>query len=102
MDLGEQFTALENHIFAFAKNQFEINGVPPTLARIIMEAVYSKFQDKAIEQMIVNQIKVEGAEPEDKKVTQSKENIQETIGALNDFYNSTEEDTDARTENSPA
>ena len=45
MDLGEQFTALENHIFAFAKSQFERNGIPPTLARIIMEAVYSRFQE---------------------------------------------------------
>lgn len=102
MDLGEQFTALENHIFAFAKKQFELNGVPPTLARIIMEAVYSKFQDKAIEQMIVNQIKIEDGRPEDdKKVTQSEESIQETIMALKDFYGK-EAEENAGTEDSPA
>lgn len=102
MDLGEQFTALENHIFAFAKNQFERNGIPPTLARIIMEAVYSRFQGQAIEQMIVNQIKIEGSEPEgDKKVTQSEESIQETVNALKNFYGK-EEEKDVGTENSPA
>ena len=102
MDLGEQITALETHIFAFAKKQFEINNVPPTLARIIIEAVYSKFQEKAIEQMIVNQIKVEDSELEDnKKVTQSEESIQETVNALKEFYGK-EAEENAGTENSPA
>jgi hypothetical protein len=102
MDLGEQFTALENHIFAFAKSQFERNGIPPTLARIIMEAVYSRFQDKAIEQMIVNQIKVEDNEPkDDEKITQSEESIQETVNALKNFYGK-ETEKDGGTENSSA
>ena len=101
MDLGELLTALENHIFQFAEKQFDINDVPVTLQRLIMEAVYSKFQGKAIEQMITNQIRVEDGEPEEKKVTQSEKNIQETVNILNDFYDA-KEGKDGGTESSPA
>lgn len=102
MDMGELLTALENHIFQFAVKQFERNEIPITLQRLIMEAVYSKFQGKAIDQMIANQIRVVDKEPDPEKVTQSKENVQETVETLNDFYEKTdvigEETTDGNTE----
>lgn len=105
MDMGELLTALENHIFQFASKQFDINDIPVTLQRMIMEAVYSNFQSQAIEQMIMNQIKVEGEDPTDKNVKQSEESMQETVDALNKFYGKTEPDEEGvngGTEDSPA
>lgn len=102
MDMGELLTALENHIFQFACKQFDINEVPITLQRMIMEAVYSKFQAKAIEQMIMNQIRVEGDEPEEKRVTQSETSVQETVEALKDFYSEAKEGKNGGTEDSTA
>ena len=103
MDFGEQLTALGNHIYLFAKSQFEINNIPPTLGRLIMESVYSKFQEQAIAQMISNQISVEGGEPaETEKKTGS------ILDMMKDFYNSgftpdnAEEGEDGGTEDSPA
>ena len=82
MDLGEQLTALENHIYVFAKTQFEINSIPPTTGRLIMESVYSKFQDQAIAQMIANQVSVEGGEE-----MQTEKKTGSVLDMMKDFYN---------------
>lgn len=102
MDLGEQLTALENHIYVFAKTQFEINNIPPTIGRIIMEGVYGKFQEQAIAQMIANQVSVEGGEE-----AQSEEKTGSVIDLMKDFYNTgfhpdNEEGEDGGTEDSSA
>ena len=86
MDTGELLTALEHYIFQLANKQFEINEIPLTARKIIMEAVYSKFQEMVIEQMIMNQITFEDDNPDNKKVTQTEENIKETVDTLKDFY----------------
>ena len=82
MDFGEQLTALENHIYMFATTQFEINNIPPTMGRLIMESVYSKFQDQAIAQMIANQVSVEGGEK-----AQTEKKMGSVIDLMKDFYN---------------
>lgn len=56
MDIGEQLTILEEHIYAFAENQFETNGITPSFQRMIMEGVYSKFQSKALRRALFNQV----------------------------------------------
>lgn len=84
MDIGEMLIALENHIYMFAKGQFEINRIPPTTARIIMECVYSKFQEQAIAQMIANQTVVEGEKLEKQETIKKTGEI---IDFMKDFYN---------------
>ena len=64
MDTGELLTALEHYIFQFANKQFEM----------------------VIEQMIMSQITFEDDNPDNKKVTQTEENIKETVDTLKDFY----------------
>lgn len=83
MDFGEQLTALENHIYMFAKTQFELNGIPPTVGRMIMEGVYCKFQDQAIAQIIANQVSVEGGEK-----SEAVEKTGSILDMMKDFYNS--------------
>lgn len=100
MDFGEQLIALENHIYLFAKMQFEANHIPPTLGKMIMECVYSKFQDQAIAQMIANQTTVEDEKLEKPKVDKKTGEI---IDLMKDIYNSgfkpDKENEDGRTEN---
>ena len=55
MNLGELLTAIENYIFSFTQKQFIVNNIPPSMQRLIMEAVYSKFQAVAIDDMIAGQ-----------------------------------------------
>lgn len=93
MNIGEQLTALENHIYLFAKTQFEVNDIPPTVGKMIMECVYSKFQEQAIAQMIANQTIVE--KPEN-PITETKTGS--VIELMKEFYGAGKKEDNVGTE----
>ena len=91
MDIGDLLTAVENHIYSFAKKQFEINNISPSMQRLIMEAIFSKFQAEVIAEMILSQISYEGENTTDKEqIDQTKETVEDMVDALKDFYGETE------------
>ncbi|MBO6271003.1 MAG: hypothetical protein J6N19_17880 [Clostridium sp.] len=101
MDIGDLLTAVENHIYSFAKKQFDINNISPSMQRLIMEAVFSKFQAEAIAEMILNQISYEGEDTPDKQIDQTKETVEDMVDTLREFYNN-EEGKNGGTEDSSA
>ena len=60
------------------------------MQRLIMEAVFSKFQAEAIAEMILNQISYEGEDTPDKQIDQTKETVEDMVDTLKEFYNNEE------------
>ena len=85
MDFGEQLAALEWNISEFARKQFQINDIPESIQRLVMEAVYGQFQGRALEKMITSRIQYAGGD--DGKVRMSEEEIRDTVKAMEAFYN---------------
>ncbi len=66
---GEQLQALENMIFSHAKELFEANNVPPTISRIVMGSVCGKFQEFAVNELLVKMIQIQNQGDEEKEHT---------------------------------
>ena len=59
MDIGEKFTALENMIYNYACTQFDLNQIPPSQARIIMKCVYSRVQERCIDNDVMTHVSIQ-------------------------------------------
>ena len=59
MSAGEQLEVLESIIFTFAKEQFDTNDIPPSMAQLVMQSVHGKFREFALNETLGNMLKIE-------------------------------------------
>lgn len=78
MDNQARLIAIENIILNFAENQFAANGVLPSEAAIIMEAVNGKVQRHCLESVIMGMVETG---PEKEKHTGTVEDLKKTMAA---------------------
>ncbi len=56
MDLGEQLAVLQDIIYTNASQELQNAQVPPTLGRLVIEGVYSRFQQDAYTSALLQQL----------------------------------------------
>lgn len=61
MDIGEKLIVLENLIYNFATTQFALNEATPTQAKIVLEGVYSKFQEQCLNHILMSRVTLQQA-----------------------------------------
>lgn len=79
MDNQARLIAIESIILNFAEDQFTANGILPSEASLIMEAVNGKVQRHCLESVIMGMVERGG--PETEKHTGTVEDLKKAMAA---------------------
>lgn len=90
----EKLLAIEYVIFAYAKQQFAINGISPIEAYRIIKNVLSEFQGMCLETSILSRVHIDGQQQEEPESAQSTETVKDVTMSLQKLYGGKKTDGD--------